>query len=82
MLPQKPASPDPTPLDTIAGPRNLDPGQAIMHGDRRATFVRMSYDGAAVIRHWGDSHAVKVSLDTLALPPTKQRRPPTRARSF
>jgi hypothetical protein len=82
MLPQNPPPIDPTPLDTIAGAKmlqarfrslSLDSGQTVMHGGRRATFIRMSNDGAAIIRHWGDSRAVAVSPDTLSLPPKKPR---------
>jgi hypothetical protein len=47
------------------------PDQAVLHGDRRATFIRMN-DGAAIIRHWGDSHAVAVCPESLSLPPTKR----------
>jgi hypothetical protein len=67
---------DTTAMDTIAGARILrerfrsvfQPDQAVMHGDRRATFIRMS-DGAAIIRHWGDSRAVAVPLESLSKPP-------------
>jgi hypothetical protein len=68
-------------MDTIAGAkilherlrsRALQPDQAVMHGDRRATFIRMG-DGAAIIRHWGDSHAVAVPPESLSLPPAKPR---------
>ena len=71
-----------TPMDTIAGAKilqerfsrsaSLQPDQAVMHGDRRATFIRMS-DSAAIIRHWGDSHAVAVPLESLSLPSRKPR---------
>ena len=64
-------------LDTIAGAKLLQlkfgvsavfqPDQAVMHGDRRARFIRMS-DGAAIIRHWGDSQPVAVSPETLSTP--------------
>jgi hypothetical protein len=68
-------------MDTIAGAkilqerlqsRTFQPDQAVMHGDRRATFIRMN-DGAAIIRHWGDSHAVAVSPDSISVPPVKRR---------
>jgi len=65
-------------LDTIAGAKLLQlkfgsagafqPDQAVLHGDRRARFIRMS-DGAAIIRHAGSTHPVAVALETLSLPP-------------
>ena len=72
-------------MDTVAGARILRsrvqfafrPDQAVMHGDRRATFIRMHAAGA-VIRHWGDSRAVSVPLDSLSLPLTKRRYPGSR----
>ena len=64
-------------LDTIAGAKLLQlkfgsraafqPDQAVMHGDRRARFIRMR-DGAAIIRYWDESHAVEVPHETLSLP--------------
>jgi hypothetical protein len=67
-------------LDTIAGAKLLQlkfgasgvfqPDQAVMHGDRRARFIRVS-DGAAIIRHWGGSQPVAVPTETLSLPPEK-----------
>jgi hypothetical protein len=84
MLPQNPAPLDPTPLDRIAGAKMLQerfrslplhPDQAVIHGGRRATFIRMRNDGAAIIRHLGDSHALAVPPDTLSLAPTRQRWP-------
>jgi hypothetical protein len=49
-------------MDTIAGSKLLQlkfgatgafqPDQAVLHGDQRARFVRIS-DGAAIIRYWG-----------------------------
>jgi hypothetical protein len=81
MLPN-PGHTDPTPTDTIAGAKmlqerfrglTLHPEQDVIHGGRRATFIRMNHDGAAIIRHWGDSHAVAVPADTLSLPPAKRR---------
>lgn len=75
---------DATAMDTIAGSkllqerlrsRGFQPDQAVMHGDRRATFIRM-HDGAAVIRHWGDSRAVAVPPGSLSLPALKRREPP------
>ncbi|HJQ51472.1 MAG TPA: hypothetical protein VJ838_13245 [Gaiellaceae bacterium] len=72
-------------MDTVAGARILQariqfafrPDQAVMHGDRRATFIRTTAAGA-VIRHWGDSRAVSVPLDSLSLPLTKRRYPGSR----
>jgi hypothetical protein len=65
-------------LDTIAGSKLLQlkfgrcgdfqPDEAVMHGDRRARFIRV-IDGAAIIRNWGDSHPVAVPLATLSLAP-------------
>jgi hypothetical protein len=75
---------DSTAMDTIAGARilqerlqarALQPDQAVMHGDRRATFIRMG-NGAAIIRHWGDSRAVAVPPESLSLPPARPRRLP------
>ena len=91
MLPQKPASLEPTPRDTVAGAKMLQariqafaphPYQAVMHGDRRATFIRLRNDGAAIIRHWGDSRAVAVPPDTLSPAPRKQRWPSSPPRSI
>ena len=66
-----------TAMDTIAGAKLLQvrfgsslvlqPDQSVMHGDRRARFLRMS-GGAAIIRCWGDRHAVAVSPESLSLP--------------
>lgn len=69
-------------MDTVAGAKILAsrlqlafrPDQAVTHGDRRATFIRMSADGA-VIRHRGESRAVVVPLDSLSLPAAKHRYP-------
>jgi hypothetical protein len=71
---------DATAMDTIAGAKILHerlqsrflPDQAVMHGERRATFIRMS-EGAAIIRHWGDSHAVAVSPESLSHVSPKRR---------
>jgi hypothetical protein len=57
-------------MDTIA---ILNPDQPVLHAGRRATFLRMSR-GAAIIRYWGDSHAVSVLPETLSLPPTRSAR--------
>jgi hypothetical protein len=75
-------------LDTIAGAKLLQlkfgaaadfqPDQAVMHGDRRARFIRVK-NGAAIIQHWGDSHAVAVPLEALSIPAEKPRYPPMRA---
>jgi hypothetical protein len=51
----------------------LSSDQHVMHGGRRATFLHMSR-GEAVIRYWGDSHAVAVPPESLALPPRRARR--------
>jgi hypothetical protein len=66
-----------TAMDTIAGAKLLQVrfgssfilqlDQSVMHGDRRARFIRMS-DGAAMIRYWGDGHAVAVPPESLSLP--------------
>lgn len=69
-------------MDTVAGARILQsrfqfafqPDQPVMHGERRATFIRMNSAGA-VIRHWGDSRAVAVPLDSLSLPLRNRRYP-------
>ena len=62
-------------MDSIA---ILSPDQPVLHGGRRATFLHLSR-GAAIIRYWGDSHAVSVPPEALSLPPsgrgTKSRRP-------
>ena len=75
---------DKTAMDTIAGAKllkerfaqsvALQPDQAVMHGDRRATFLRMN-GGDAIIRHWGDSHAVAVPPESISVPPAKRRYP-------
>lgn len=51
---------------------SLSPEQAVLHRGRRATFLHMS-GGVAIIRHWGDSHAVAVPPETLALAGTDPR---------
>lgn len=71
-------------LDTIAGARLLQqkfgsagvfqPDQAVLHGDRRARFIRIT-DGAALIRHWGESEPVAVPPETLSFPPAAQNEP-------
>ena len=64
-------------MDTIGGAKLLQmkfgssfvlqPDQSVMHGERRARFIRMS-DGAALIRYWGENQAVAVSPENLSLP--------------
>ena len=70
-----PAPIDATPLDTIAGAKMLEervrffslyPGQAVLHGERRATLIRISKEGAAIIGHWGESRAVAVRPESLS----------------
>lgn len=54
------------------GPSVFHPDQQVLHGGRRASFLRMSR-GAAIIRYWGDSHAVSVPPEALSLPPSTNR---------
>jgi hypothetical protein len=54
-------------VDSIA---TLCPDQPVLHAGRRATFLHMSR-GAAIIRYWGDSHAVSVPPEALSLPPAR-----------
>jgi hypothetical protein len=66
-----------TAVDTIAGAKLLQvrfgssfilqPDQSVIHGDRRARFIRMS-DGAAIIRYWDDNRAIAVPPESLSLP--------------
>jgi hypothetical protein len=56
----------------------LSPDQPVLHGGRRATFLRMKR-GAAIIRYWGDSHAVSVPPEALSLPESRSRRRPLAA---
>ncbi len=56
----------------------LSPDQHVLHGGRRATFLHMSR-GEAVIRYWGESHAIAVPPETLVLPPRRARRLSTSA---
>lgn len=68
-------------LDTIAGSKLLQlkfgrngdfqPDEAVMLGDRRARFIRVS-DGAAIVRSCGDSRPIAVPLETLSLPLANQ----------
>jgi hypothetical protein len=44
--------------------------QPVLHGGRRATFLHMNR-GEAIIRYWGDSHAVAVPPEALTYPPLK-----------
>ena len=48
----------------------LCPEQPVLHAGRRATFLHLS-KGSAIIRYWGDSHAVAVPPESLSLPPTR-----------
>ena len=64
-------------MDSIAV---LSPDQPVLHNGRRATFLHMTR-GAAIIRYWGDSHAVSVPPETLSPSPARARlRPPPAAR--
>ena len=66
----------PVAMDSISVPT---PDQAVLHGGRRATFLRMKR-GAAIIRYWGDSHAVSVPPEALSFPKSaRSRRPPLAA---
>jgi hypothetical protein len=49
-----------------------DSDQPVMHHGRGATFLHMS-GGEAIIRYWGESHAVAVPPGTLSLPPSGAR---------
>jgi hypothetical protein len=67
-------------LETIAGAKLLQlkfgsaglfqPDQSVVHGDRRARFIR-AHDGAALVRHPDDGNPVAVPLDALSLPSEK-----------
>jgi hypothetical protein len=67
-------------LDTIAGSKLLrlkfgpcgvfQPDQAVMHGERRARFIRVS-GGDAIIRPWGATQPIAVPYEALSLPATK-----------
>ena len=48
--------------------------QPVLHKGRRATFLHMSR-GSAIIRYWGDSHAVSVPPETLSLQPSASWKP-------
>jgi hypothetical protein len=43
----------------------LFPEQQVLHNGRRATFLHL-YRGEAIIRYWGDSHALAVPPDDLS----------------
>jgi hypothetical protein len=66
----------PAPTDSLVV---LYPDQPVLHGGRRATFLHMTR-GAAIIRYWGDSHAISVPAETLSLmrmnSAARSRRPP------
>jgi hypothetical protein len=62
----------PEALDSLGA---LFADQSVLHSGRRATFLHLS-GGVAIIRYWGDSHAVAVPPETLALrPPRRTARP-------
>jgi hypothetical protein len=54
-------------MDSIAV---LHPDQPVLHAGRRATFLHLSR-GGAIIRYWGDSHAVSVPPEALSLSPSR-----------
>lgn len=70
-------------LETIAGAKLLQvkfgsaglfqPDQSVVHEGRRVRFIGV-HDGAALVRHSGDSHPVAVPLDALSLPSPKAER--------
>jgi hypothetical protein len=70
-------------LETIAGSKLLQlkfgaagrfqPDQSVLHGDRRARFIRVD-NGAALVRHAGDSNPVVARLDALSLPAPQAER--------
>jgi hypothetical protein len=62
------------PMDSLA---DWYADQPVLHGGRHATFLHMSR-GAAIIRYWGDSHAVAVPPETLSLRTMKSAAKPTR----
>ena len=65
----------PVALDSLA---MLFADQPVLHAGRRATFLHMSR-GEAIIRYWGDSHAVAVPPEALSLRRGRGR-PPVEAR--
>jgi len=58
---------DPPALESLA---LLFADQPVLHAGRRATFLYMS-GGVAIIRYWGDSHAVAVPPESLSLRPRR-----------
>ena len=58
----------PVALNALAG---FFADQPVLHAGRRATFLHMS-GGVAIIRYWGDSHAVAVPPETLSLRPRRR----------
>jgi hypothetical protein len=75
-------------LDTIAGAKMLQvkfgtagafqPGQTVLHKERRARIIRISADTAA-IRYWGESDHVAVPPEALSLPLNTVHDPAPRA---
>lgn len=57
----------------------LSPDQPVLHNGRRAAFLHMSR-GSAIIRYWGDSHAVAVPPQALSPQPAARPRRPLVAR--
>jgi hypothetical protein len=47
--------------------------QEVLHAGRRATFLHMNR-GEAIIRYWGESHAMAVHPASLSIPPRRSRR--------
>jgi hypothetical protein len=47
--------------------------QHVLHGGRRVTFLHLSRE-EAIIRYWGESHAVAVLPEDLMLPLKRSRR--------
>lgn len=64
----------PAAMDAIS---SLYADQPVLHYGRRATFLHLS-KGAAIIRYWGDSHAVSVPIETLSLFPASRAAGPGR----
>jgi hypothetical protein len=64
-------------MDSDIGIDALYIDQPVLHGGRQATFLHMRR-GAAIIRYWGDSHAVAVPPEALSLPPMKTAAKPRR----
>ena len=57
----------PVALDSLA---LLFADQPVLHAGPRAAFLHMS-GGVAIIRYWGDSHAVAVPPEVLSLRPSR-----------